>query len=297
MKNCPLLYSGRTEPLTQSLMPFGFECGEGWKQPLKDLSYSLETLNMLFYPTDRTYIKADQVKEKFGTLRFYYHIQSESLNPFVRWIDKWTDRLFDILDPRKVDYGLKRVVDKKVWTEERIEEIPESKWLERKKYNFSADNLFKGEDGRFYVKTKVNHPEQAHREPTKNKTLWWIKTKVLPMLRTMNMTLDSAVCRDDSRQNIVINALSSLADKLIHETEKECYDVCERCGWPIGQMDDRCETLGWTTYICKKCADKGKSRYLYKDEVWQEGKVVMTKEQRLKEREEIDAKIKARDCI
>jgi hypothetical protein len=43
-KEFPLLYSGRTDPITQNLMGFGFECGSGWYQLIYNLSSQLEVL-------------------------------------------------------------------------------------------------------------------------------------------------------------------------------------------------------------------------------------------------------------
>jgi len=63
MKDFPTLYRGAKEPLTQNLMSFGFECGNGWFDLIYDLS------RKLFEICPR--LKATQVKEKFGTLRFY----------------------------------------------------------------------------------------------------------------------------------------------------------------------------------------------------------------------------------
>lgn len=75
---CPMLYSGRKLPPTESLMCFGFECGEGWLDLLEDLSIELEMLNNRIYPKYRCYIRACQVKEKFGTLRYYYDVITET---------------------------------------------------------------------------------------------------------------------------------------------------------------------------------------------------------------------------
>ena len=60
----PDLYKGRSEPITHSLMPFGFDgIEDGWFLILWRLSESLTKLGN---------IKATQVKEKFGGLRFYF---------------------------------------------------------------------------------------------------------------------------------------------------------------------------------------------------------------------------------
>jgi len=57
----PSLYAGHTQPPSESLMCFGFECGDGWFQLIWDLSEKLEAEGIV----------AVQVKEKFGSLRFY----------------------------------------------------------------------------------------------------------------------------------------------------------------------------------------------------------------------------------
>ena len=63
MKDFPSLYRGAKQPPTQNLMCFGFECDDGWFGLIYDLS------RKLFDICPR--VKAAQVKEKFGTLRFY----------------------------------------------------------------------------------------------------------------------------------------------------------------------------------------------------------------------------------
>lgn len=72
-KLTPILYSGRKLPITQNLMPFGFECGDGWYTPIRRLSVKLEVLNVELCKYN-VMVQAVQVKEKFGTLHFYYHV-------------------------------------------------------------------------------------------------------------------------------------------------------------------------------------------------------------------------------
>ena len=63
----PDLYRGKDESLQYNLMPFGFECGDGWFELVWKLSDQLTRLAKYEgYP-----VKAFQVKEKFGGLRFY----------------------------------------------------------------------------------------------------------------------------------------------------------------------------------------------------------------------------------
>jgi hypothetical protein len=60
----PGLYEQRDWSIQASCMPWGFECGDGWF----DLIYKLS--KRLAETTDK--VRAVQVKEKFGGLRFYY---------------------------------------------------------------------------------------------------------------------------------------------------------------------------------------------------------------------------------
>lgn len=67
-RDFPRLYRGRNKPMTESLMGFGFECGDGWYNLIHTLSAALEN-HMNESP--KVHIEASQVKEKFGSLRFY----------------------------------------------------------------------------------------------------------------------------------------------------------------------------------------------------------------------------------
>ena len=69
ISDCKILYAGK---------PFIWECGHGWDIPLAELSYALEELNVRFRKFG-VRIRAVQVKEKFGTLRFYYDIETVPL--------------------------------------------------------------------------------------------------------------------------------------------------------------------------------------------------------------------------
>lgn len=62
----------RSDPAISCLF-FGFECGDGWFDIIDKLSEKIENVNNLNLGF---IIVADQVKEKFGTLRFYYHAEA-----------------------------------------------------------------------------------------------------------------------------------------------------------------------------------------------------------------------------
>lgn len=59
----PKLYAGKDKSLMESLMPFGFECGDGWFNLIYELSDKLSKID--------PECEALQVKEKFAGLRFY----------------------------------------------------------------------------------------------------------------------------------------------------------------------------------------------------------------------------------
>lgn len=65
------LFSRKNLPMSQTTMCRGIECDEGWYNLINELCSKLVAL----HPN----IRADQVKEKYGTLRFY--ISSEGKVP------------------------------------------------------------------------------------------------------------------------------------------------------------------------------------------------------------------------
>jgi hypothetical protein len=63
----PDLYRGRNKSIKESLMSFGFECEDGWF----DIIYNLSKELTEYGKKKGAVAEAFQVKEKFGTLRFY----------------------------------------------------------------------------------------------------------------------------------------------------------------------------------------------------------------------------------
>ena len=141
-EECKVLYGGETAC---------WACGEGWDPILEKLSYQLESLNVRYGEKWGIKVVAAQVKEKYGTLRFYFHCWSETLEELTR------------------------------------------------------------------------------------------------------------------EREVMLHYVQDLADEYVRKAEKECYDVCEYCGEPIGDAKHpRCMTLGWIKYLCRKCVLKqydGKEQY------------------------------------
>lgn len=62
---------------------FGIDTGDGWYQLLYDMCK--EITEVLETAEEPVHIVVDQIKEKYGTLRFYYHF--EGLKPEIQAVD------------------------------------------------------------------------------------------------------------------------------------------------------------------------------------------------------------------
>lgn len=65
----PKIFGEKDLPMTQTCMCWGLDCGDGWYPMIEFLC------NQLQWDTDRNgypQVVATQIKEKYGTLRFYY---------------------------------------------------------------------------------------------------------------------------------------------------------------------------------------------------------------------------------
>ena len=76
----PELYRGRHLGMQKNLMCFGFECGDGWYDLVRELSSKI----MEFCGrTNEEIPGVFQVKEKFGTLRFYINSGSKEIHELI----------------------------------------------------------------------------------------------------------------------------------------------------------------------------------------------------------------------
>lgn len=79
----PNLYGDRNGDKTQTLMCWGFSHGDGWFNIIYELSQKLEAAILKLPEEERASYRAVQVKEKFGTLRFY--------------MSNWTDEMVEAI--------------------------------------------------------------------------------------------------------------------------------------------------------------------------------------------------------
>ena len=101
----PKMLVNRNKPMTETCMCWGFECGDGWFQILDSLMGNIQhhidwkekqrgwaiRFNSTAPPEDMRpvpdvipQVTLDQVKEKFGTLRFYYTGGDDVISGMVR---------------------------------------------------------------------------------------------------------------------------------------------------------------------------------------------------------------------
>ena len=96
----PILYQEKDLSMNQTCMCWGFECPDEWFSLLKDLTIKIEEINNK-YKGQYEYV-AHQVKEKFGSLRFYGEIKILIENPTkaeIEFANKLDDYIFnEILD-------------------------------------------------------------------------------------------------------------------------------------------------------------------------------------------------------
>lgn len=73
---CPNLYSNY-------LVLHGFGCQDGWYPLIKELSIGLEALILAQLQENRSLFHVSQVKEKFGSLRFYMTQATDAMNELI----------------------------------------------------------------------------------------------------------------------------------------------------------------------------------------------------------------------
>ncbi len=83
----PLLYGDRNANMQSTCMCWGFP-GDGWEPLIRRLSEKIEGAILAMSEKRREFYRASQVKEKYGTLRFY---MSASTNEMEAWISEAED--------------------------------------------------------------------------------------------------------------------------------------------------------------------------------------------------------------
>lgn len=95
-KNYPELFADRKKTIQESCMPWGICCGDGWYTIINILCRQIEWTNKQ-HLKDCT-IRSSQVKEKYGTLRFYYHVEAKDKIRGAKYDKELVDRCIHIVD-------------------------------------------------------------------------------------------------------------------------------------------------------------------------------------------------------
>jgi len=85
-KDFPTVFRDRHEDPTQTAMCWGFECGDGWEPLIRKACKAIEAFNQTVLPDAR--VVATQIKEKFGTLRFYVNYYYDAIEPALKEAEK-----------------------------------------------------------------------------------------------------------------------------------------------------------------------------------------------------------------
>ena len=81
----PQIFCNRHAPMTQTSMCWGFDCGDGWYNIIDAVCVMIQNheRNNKFNNVVMPPVIATQVKEKYGTLRFYYTGGDDYINGVV----------------------------------------------------------------------------------------------------------------------------------------------------------------------------------------------------------------------
>lgn len=236
---CKILYCNKDLPIIKTHKCNYWECNIGWHNILKRLSCELEALNLMYYDKYKVRIQADQIKEKFGTLRFYYSVVCDNYTEdgleAIKIINEFEEK-------KDNDYfGLKYIVDENGYETTEVDK-----------------------NGKEY---KLWHVPKGHYEIDKHAYEYEQMTNVVNNAR--RILYERGHYDLTSEQQIIIEFLENEAEIRIHKAEEDCYITCEFCGSQIGtDYSPRCETDGWIKYICKDCAEKIDSNYYLNGELW-----------------------------
>lgn len=272
-EDCKILCSGRFSE--KCIIP-----EYGWIEPVKKAAYKLEKLNY-FYKKWNMHVIFSQTKEKFGTFRGYWTIVNERSFPCASLLNKLNEHLM-----YNVDYGKKYVVDKCAmttleWEEcseedyndhldrygsrvKKFKEYDESKligsaiYLEGTSYPRDTTYFRRDEDNKkFYRSYWLSHPAKGHYEVTKHKLINKLQTWLNSII--INMSYDAS---ENTEHHVMYENFYNEVSEIVAVCEEECGHYCQICGNSIGdhRIHDKCETSGWITYICDRCAiaDGGK---------------------------------------
>ena len=213
----------------------------------------------------------DQVKEKFGTLRYYYSVV---IDP-PAWIHAYEKLIGLAMEAvGKLDFKLKAVVDREAYDEVIEEDVPFDKVNDAKKRYMHCSNVevIDKPDGSATKKTTLHHPKRVHYEPTKHR---WLYALFSRRWTVKNALRNAFKWKPTHSQECIYEVMDSYAFNAIRDTEERCMHICEHCGCHIGdKWRPTCMTIGWVSYLCEECAIEDGGMYVKDGKHWCNGKEV-----------------------
>ncbi len=111
----PWMFTGYRKSPEESCLAFGIETGPGWKQLLHDLITELAAVDI------NKCIIVDQIKEKYGALRYYYHLEGKC--SYDKEIDKIIAKYEKMSETTCEECGKKgKIISKSGWLSCRCKE-------------------------------------------------------------------------------------------------------------------------------------------------------------------------------
>ena len=117
----PKIFKNRNGSIQETCMAWGFECGSGWFDIIDILCHEMQnhvdwkSKDLSGEEKESLQVVADQVKEKFGTLRFYYSGGDDVIEGMVSMAESISHRICEECgcpgDPRKGSW-IKTLCDK-----------------------------------------------------------------------------------------------------------------------------------------------------------------------------------------
>lgn len=101
----PKLFADYGVAPNRSPMAFGFECGDGWFDLIDTLSAQLSTLDPIDEGESVHWVRAIQVKEKYGTLRFYVGPATNEATALIDFAEALSGRICETCGNKGLRYG------------------------------------------------------------------------------------------------------------------------------------------------------------------------------------------------
>lgn len=92
----PKIFRDRYADMQTTAMCWGFDCGDGWYDLLDHLCNQIQWYLDRNAPKDTPQVVAEQVKEKYGTLRFYVRGGDEVTNAYITFAEGFSGKICEI---------------------------------------------------------------------------------------------------------------------------------------------------------------------------------------------------------